>query len=90
MSASPDTRPLIAPVLGATRLAILNSLTEPCTTTALAARHHLTPGTVSFHLSRLLAADLVVRERNGRHVHYRHTARARALLCPAPPAGEGE
>ncbi|AKZ53595.1 putative transcriptional regulator [Streptomyces ambofaciens ATCC 23877] len=87
VTASPETKPVMAPVLGATRLAILRGLTEPCTTTALAARHHLTAATVSFHLSRLLAADLVRRERNGRYVHYRRTARARTLLSPAPPAG---
>ncbi|MCT7353975.1 winged helix-turn-helix domain-containing protein [Streptomyces sp. 15-116A] len=85
IGASGHTTPRIAPVLGTTRLAILRSLTEPRTTTALATLHHLAPATVSFHLSRLLAADLVERERDGRHVHYRHTARARTILRPAPP-----
>ncbi|MFI6086060.1 ArsR/SmtB family transcription factor [Streptomyces sp. NPDC051217] len=70
----------IGPVLGATRLALLKSLTQRRTTTELAMRHHLTPGSVSYHLSRLLAADLVQRERRGRLVHYRCTARARTLL----------
>ncbi|MEU5754094.1 winged helix-turn-helix domain-containing protein [Streptomyces sp. NPDC047829] len=84
VNASADTKPVMAPVLGATRLAILRSLAEPRTTTALAARHHLTAATVSFHLSRLLAADLVRREREGRYVYYRRTARARALLGTAP------
>jgi DNA-binding transcriptional ArsR family regulator len=83
---SGHAHPHIAPVLGATRLAILHSLAEPRTTTALAALHHLAPATVSFHLSRLLAADLVQRERDGRHVHYRQTARARTILRAAPLA----
>ncbi|MCD7445529.1 winged helix-turn-helix domain-containing protein [Streptomyces lincolnensis] len=82
IAASGDAVAQIAPVLGATRLAILHSLAEPRTTAALAALHHLAPATVSFHLSRLLAADLVQRQRAGRHVHYRHTARARAILRP--------
>lgn len=84
MGTSDNTNPRIAPVLGATRLAILHSLAQPRTTTALATLHHLAPATVSFHLSRLLAADLVQRRRHGRHVHYRHTPRARAILSPAP------
>ncbi|MGI5430811.1 ArsR/SmtB family transcription factor [Streptomyces sp. CA-179760] len=83
IAASAHAIPHIAPVLGATRLAILHSLAEPRTTTALATLHHLAPATVSFHLSRLLAADLVERRRDGRHVHYRHTARARTILRPA-------
>lgn len=84
MGAARHPGPRIAPVLGATRLAILHSLTEPRTTTALAALHHLAPATVSFHLTRLLAADLVHRTRSGRHVHYQHTPRARAFLRPSP------
>ncbi|MFF9043804.1 ArsR/SmtB family transcription factor [Streptomyces parvulus] len=89
MGTAPHPGPRIAPVLGATRLAILHSLAEPRTTTALAALHHLAPATVSFHLSRLLAADLVHRTRTGRHVHYHHTARARAFLRPSPESGPG-
>lgn len=85
IGASGHTNPRIAPVLGATRLAILNSLNEPRTTTTLATLHHLAPATVSFHLSRLLAADLVQRTRVGRHVYYRRTARARTILRPAAP-----
>ncbi|QMV04409.1 helix-turn-helix domain-containing protein [Streptomyces lincolnensis] len=84
IAASDHTIPHIAPVLGATRLAILRSLAEPRTTTELATLHHLAPATVSFHLSRLLAADLVQRKRDGRHVRYRHTARARTILRPVP------
>ncbi|MFC9504153.1 ArsR/SmtB family transcription factor [Streptomyces sp. NPDC057002] len=83
IAASGHAVPHTAPVLGATRLAILHSLVESRTTTALATLHHLAPATVSFHLSRLLAADLVERKRDGRHVYYRHTARARIILRPA-------
>lgn len=55
------SRPAVAPVLGATPLALLQSLARRRTTTDLAALHHLTPGSVSYHLSRLLAADLIRR-----------------------------
>ncbi|MBR7678034.1 winged helix-turn-helix transcriptional regulator [Streptomyces daliensis] len=89
VSAPRDARRVhVAPVLGVTRLAILESLTRPRTTTELAARHHLTPGTVSFHLARLLAADLVRRARTGRLVHYTATARARTLLREAGDWGD--
>ncbi|MGI5423150.1 ArsR/SmtB family transcription factor [Streptomyces sp. CA-179760] len=76
--------PSIAPILGSSRLAILKSLDRRRTTTELAARHHMTPGSVSYHLSRLLQADLVRRERSGRLVHYSLTSRARNLLRSSP------
>ncbi|MEU4142849.1 helix-turn-helix domain-containing protein [Streptomyces parvulus] len=69
--------------------AALVAVAEARTTTALAALHHLAPATVSFHLSRLLAADMVHRTRTGRHVHYHHTAPARAFLRPSPESGPG-
>ncbi|WP_395571915.1 ArsR/SmtB family transcription factor [Streptomyces sp. BK79] len=74
------SRPAVAPVLGATRLALLQSLAQRRTTTDLAVLHHLTPGSVSYHLSRLLAADLIRRERQGRLVYYQRTGRAQTLL----------
>ncbi|MFE3252191.1 ArsR/SmtB family transcription factor [Streptomyces sp. NPDC059209] len=76
--------PRIAPVLGETRLALLESLDRRRTTTELARLHHLTPGSISYHLSRMLSADLVRRERRGRLVHYTRTARAQALLGSSP------
>ncbi|MGW7352960.1 ArsR/SmtB family transcription factor [Streptomyces sp. NPDC054784] len=86
---APYAAPHVAPVLGVTRLALLKSLERGRTTTELALLHHLTPGSVSYHLSRLLAADLVRRERHGRLVRYSRTARATALLGPAPPEPGG-
>ncbi|WP_221355302.1 ArsR/SmtB family transcription factor [Streptomyces beigongshangae] len=72
--------PRMEPVLGDTRMRLLQSIDRPRTTTELAALHHLTPATVSFHLSRLLDADLVGRQREGRQVRYHRTARAHNLL----------
>lgn len=86
---TPYAAPHVAPVLGVTRLALLKSLEQRRTTAELALLHHLTPGSVSYHLSRLLAADLVRRERHGRLVHYSRTARATALLGPTPPEPGG-
>ncbi|MFF3489643.1 ArsR/SmtB family transcription factor [Streptomyces sp. NPDC002701] len=73
-------RPCIAPVLGDTRLRLLQDLGQPRTTTELAGLHYLSPSTVSFHLSRLLAAGLVEKHRDGRLVRYHRTTRARQLL----------
>ncbi|WP_329039069.1 helix-turn-helix domain-containing protein [Streptomyces sp. NBC_01725] len=78
--------PRMAPVLGDTRLRLLQGIDRPRTTTELAALHHLSPATVSFHPSCLLDADLVRRQREGRQVHYHRTARARLLLHGADAA----
>ncbi|MET9253151.1 winged helix-turn-helix domain-containing protein [Streptomyces sp. NPDC003717] len=74
--------PTVGPVLGHTREALLGSLTRPRTTTELAHLHHLRPSTVSYHIGRLRAADLVSSERRGRHVYHRATVRARILSAP--------
>ncbi|WP_412543543.1 DUF5937 family protein [Longispora sp. K20-0274] len=61
-------------LIGRTRAALLSGLTEPATTTALAHRHALSPGTVSEHLTILRDAGFVVGERHRHEIRYRRTA----------------
>lgn len=70
----------LAPVIGQARAALLVELTTPSTTTSLARRTGLTPSGVSAHLSRLVTAGLVTRQRAGRLVFYVRTPRGDALL----------
>jgi DNA-binding transcriptional ArsR family regulator len=75
-------------LLGRTRALLLASLNEPASTTALARRHLLSPGTVSEHLSTLRDAGLVVAVRRGRDVSYGQT-RLGAQLAGQRPRGDG-
>jgi DNA-binding transcriptional ArsR family regulator len=70
----------LADVLGHTRLVLLRSLDHPRTTAQLAATHHLSPSTVSYHLTRLHRAGLLTRSRDGKSVQYLRTAEADQLL----------
>ncbi|MET9340421.1 winged helix-turn-helix domain-containing protein [Nonomuraea sp. NPDC003804] len=67
-------------VLGHTRLMLLRSLVRPRTTTQLAATHHLSPSTVSYHLTRLFKAGLLERFRDGHAVRYQLSLRANQLF----------
>jgi DNA-binding transcriptional ArsR family regulator len=69
------------PVLGARRAALLTDLAVPRSTSELAARHRLSPATVSYHLNRLRAAGLVTSRQAGHSVVYAPTERATALLA---------
>lgn len=69
------------PVLGARRTALLTDLDVPRSTSELAARHRLSPATVSYHLNRLRAAGLVTSRQTGHSVVYAPTERAAALLA---------
>ncbi|MEV7596058.1 winged helix-turn-helix domain-containing protein [Kitasatospora sp. NPDC089797] len=60
----------LADLLGRTRARILALLTEPVSTTGLAHRLDVTPGTVSQHLGVLHRAGLVTRARHGHLVLY--------------------
>lgn len=80
--ASPRTG--LVGVLGPTRALLLSDLAQPSTTTALAARHHLSPAAVSTQLGRLRDAGLVTGTRLGKEVHYRRTPLADALIHAAP------
>jgi DNA-binding transcriptional ArsR family regulator len=63
----------MAQLLGPTRAGLLAALTQPASTAQLAARHFLSPATVSYHLGVLHRAGLVTRTRTGRSVLYRRT-----------------
>lgn len=63
----------LAGLLGSTRAGLLAALSRPASTAQLAARHFLSPATVSYHLGVLHRAGLVVRARDGRAVLYRRT-----------------
>ncbi len=75
-------RPVLgAPVLGPRRLTLLADLRTARSTSELSSRHGLSPATVSYHLARLRADDLVARRREGHSVLYGATERALALLA---------
>ncbi|MGI5372891.1 ArsR/SmtB family transcription factor [Streptomyces sp. CA-251387] len=63
----------MARLLGPTRAGLLTALAQPASTTQLAARHFLSPATVSYHLGVLHRAGLVARARSDRSVLYRRT-----------------
>jgi DNA-binding transcriptional ArsR family regulator len=60
----------LARLLGRTRAALLESLTEPASTDTLARRHGLAPSTVSGHLTALHNARLITRRRHRHTVIY--------------------
>ncbi|MGA4839552.1 DUF5937 family protein [Streptomyces sp. G45] len=66
-------------VLGRTRAALLTSLAEPATTTALAHRLGLAPSSVSAQLTALRDAGLLVSRRYGHQVLYERTPLGMAL-----------
>lgn len=69
-----------APALGRRRVALLADLGTPRSTSELAARHRLSPATVSYHLNRLGTDGLVTRRQDGHSVLYSATDSAKALL----------
>jgi DNA-binding transcriptional ArsR family regulator len=85
-SAPPSAPTGLAGVLGATRARLLSDLAQPATTTALAARHRLSPAAVSTQLGRLRDAGLVTGQRLGKEVHYRRTSLADDLIHAKPPS----
>jgi hypothetical protein len=70
----------LARLVGRTRATLLTALDEPASTTWLAHRHRLAPGTVSEHLTVLREAGLVVGERHRHEVRYRRTDIGTALV----------
>ncbi|MFD0820016.1 DUF5937 family protein [Micromonospora zhanjiangensis] len=76
-------------LLGLRRTGLLADLRAPRSTTDLAARHQLSPATVSYHLGRLHQAGLVARRQSGHSVLYQRTDQAAALLTAvgAPATG---
>ncbi len=79
----------LASVLGRTRALLIADLAAPSTTTALAARHQLSPASVSAQLLRLRDAGLVSRRRLGKEVLYQRTTLADALIQAGARQGEG-
>lgn len=77
----PAVDPTSAPILGDRRSALLADLATSRTTSELAARHRLSPATVSYHLARLRTAGLVARTPVGRAVRYERTDYAETLLA---------
>jgi DNA-binding transcriptional ArsR family regulator len=78
----------LAALIGARRASILATLETPCSTTALAHRLDVCPGSVSGHLAVLHEAGLIERHRVGRVVLYRRSA-AGNLLVDSPYASTG-
>lgn len=71
----------LAQLIGPGRAAVLRALTEPSTTTGLAASLGISPSTVSEQLSSLLETGAVHRSRTGRHVLYGLSPAGAALLA---------
>jgi DNA-binding transcriptional ArsR family regulator len=71
----------LSALLGRSRAAILQQLDIPRSTTVLAARLRLAPGTVSDHLSVLSSSGLLTARRDGRRVLYSRTGLGSALLA---------
>src|SRR5829696_1891539 len=67
--------------LGTVRASVLKSLSPmPSTTTELAHQLRLSPATISAHLSRLKAAELIEPHRSGKKVYYRLSGPGESLL----------
>ncbi|MDT0380795.1 DUF5937 family protein [Streptomyces sp. DSM 42041] len=83
--AGPGSPEALERLLGVNRAAVLAALTEPASTTALAARLGLAPSSVSVHLSTLRGAGLLTSRRVRHQVLYERTPLGIALS-----AGDGE
>ena len=75
-----STPEAVAAVIGRSRALLLAELEIPASTTELAVRTGLAPGSVSEHLTTLRAAGLVTAHRAGRFVLYTRTSVAESLL----------
>jgi DNA-binding transcriptional ArsR family regulator len=70
----------LAMILGQLRAAILQALCQPLTVSDLAADVHCAPTTATYHLHRLAAAGLIIREQCGKSVRVSRTARGDELV----------
>jgi DNA-binding transcriptional ArsR family regulator len=81
LAPSPLWETVTRAALGTVRASVLKSLSPmPSTTTELAHQHRLSPATISAHLSRLKAAELVEPHRSGKKVYYRLSGPGESLL----------
>jgi DNA-binding transcriptional ArsR family regulator len=74
-------------LLGPTRAEILLLISQPITTTQLAAVTGLALGTIGGHLRILTDAGLAERHRSGAHVLYQRTSTGQQLLAGPPVNG---
>ncbi len=74
----------LARLLGTTRAALLESLSEPASTGTLARRHGLAASTVSEHLTALHDALLITRRRHRHSVMYQQTPLGAQLASAEP------
>jgi DNA-binding transcriptional ArsR family regulator len=78
----------LAALIGARRAAVLATLEVPCSTTSLAHRLDVSPGSVSQHLAVLHDAGLIERHRVGRVVLYRRSVAGNLLVDGHTPGLE--
>ncbi|HTW20108.1 MAG TPA: winged helix-turn-helix domain-containing protein [Mycobacteriales bacterium] len=71
----------LAALIGSNRAALLRHLSTPASTTHLASREGLSLGSVGNHLSVLLQAGVVARQRSGRTVLYWRTPLGDSLIA---------
>jgi len=79
----------LAALIGARRATVLVTLDTPCSTTSLALRLDVSPGSVSQHLAVLHDAGLIERHRVGRVVLYRRSTAGNLLVDGDGPEGTG-
>lgn len=82
-SAAVDVDAGLSDLVGATRLRVIDALTEPHSGRALASRLGVSAATVSYHLSRMHRGGLVERRRVGKEVLYSLTDQAARIHARA-------
>ena len=80
-SRRPSSSASLEALLGIPRARILRELERPASNIGLAMALQIVPSTATHHVTALEAAGLVIRDRSGRHVMVRRTARGEALLA---------
>jgi DNA-binding MarR family transcriptional regulator len=80
LDADAPPAPALEGLLGIPRAQVLRALECPTSIGRLAEALHAVPSAATHHVSALEAAGLVTRDRSGRHVLVRRTARGEALL----------